>query len=95
MEERKKNSYWLSWEHKGKYGSFTLDWPWWISGSGSGYQSICAAVRASNEEEAKEIVLKSFDERPKEEITWRFVNDREDGWSPFCERFPKADWMVW
>lgn len=91
--------FWLSWESRDPHGlgTFELSSPWWISGYGDDSALICAAVMAEDEDSAIDIVIASFDEpRPDGlDIDWRFVNEREPGWSPFSERFPKADWMVW
>lgn len=89
-------TYWISWI--GPVGGFELHWPWWISGYRLGDEedtpTICAAVKAKNENAAKEVILASHDDKPKD-IEWRFCNERPDGWEPFCDRFPRADWMQW
>ena len=86
-------NYWLSWY--GSHGAFTLHWPWWISGAAfrgdEEIPTICAAVQAVDEEAAKEIVRESLDEPV--DLEWRFVNPREDDWSPYSGRFPRAKWM--
>lgn len=93
-------NYWISWYGKGEW---ELHWPWWVSGyrmdgdedAGTpDTPTICAAVQAANEEAAKEIILAAHDTRP-DNIEWRFVNERPAGWTPFCGRFPRADWMKW
>jgi len=90
-----KIAFWLSWYQLPEMGAFTLYWPWWVSGSFSGGgTTICAAVMAKDEEEAKSVVWNAFD-TPPEGLAWRFCNEREPGWSPFGDRFPKADWMEW
>ena len=88
--------WWVSWYHHWEeHGPFTLHSPWWISSSDAeGRDGICAAVRAEDEEGAMEVVLSSFDRR-SDSVEWRFVEWREDGWSPFGSRFPKAEWMAW
>ncbi len=53
-------------------------------------------VLAEDEQSAKEKVLRSYDVYlPADAVTWRFVEERPDDWSPFGDRFPKADWMQW
>lgn len=94
-------SFWLLREHMG----FELHSPWWISGyrdnekepveSGWMDKSICCAVRASSEEEAKEMIRRAFDVRPVKELEWRFCEQQDEKASPFSSRFNKADWMVW
>src|SRR5262245_45714271 len=103
-------AYWLSWYGTPDTGPFTLEWPWWISGHRlvgrkrtdgeidvtQQDPTICAAVRAESEEAAKEIILAAHDRRPGPgDMVWRFCEEQPDGWSPFSERFPRADWMVW
>lgn len=94
-------NFWLSWF--GNRCGYELHWPWWISGyrmdgddetGALDTPSICAAVRAPNEAAAKALIIAAYDEPPGE-LEWRFCNERPDDWSPFNERFPKADWMQW
>jgi len=88
--------YWVSWYHHKGMGDFELHSPWWISGErmSDDAKSICAAVEAQHEAGAKCAVFHAYDKEVTE-IEWRFCNERADDWSPYCERFPKADWMVW
>ncbi len=80
--------------------SFELHWPWWISGyrmDGDDGQddtpTIVAGVRAPNEEMAKDIIIRAYDDPPAS-LEWRFVEERSDDWTPYeSDRFPKADWM--
>lgn len=85
--------YWVSWFSD---GPFTLEWPWWISGErmADGMVSFCAAVQAPDEESARDIIKQAMDD-PEQRFEWRFYNERPDDWSPFCERFQRADWMKW
>lgn len=55
--------------------------------------SICAAIEASDEAEAKLLVTLAHD--LPVELEWRFVEARPDDWSPFCDGFRKAEWMQW
>jgi len=90
------NNYWLSWWHSNQYmGAFELHWPWWISGQGNGdRQSICAAIRADSAIDAEMIVHTSYDNEPLV-LHVRFCDEQPPSWSPFCERFPRAEWMQW
>lgn len=99
-EAKAKGRWWVSW--CGKDGTFELHLPWWISGtrqvSGSGdeWESIfCAAVLADSEDEAKAAVIGAHDDEGAGFYEWRFINECDAGWSPFCDRFPRADWMQW
>ena len=96
-------SFWISWF--GTAGPWTLESPWWISGyrivadrmafdEQREEPTVCAAVRASNEGEAKRIIREAHDAKPTE-LEWRFCEERPEGWTPFTDRFPKADWMKW
>lgn len=99
-----RKKWWVSWFWPPDLGSFTLYWPWWISGSRvtldkndrikEEEHTICAAIQAESEEAAMGIVIACFDEKPKA-MEWRFVEEKPDDWSPFCDRFPRADWMLW
>ncbi len=91
-------NYWLSWWHTQDLSAFELNWPWWVSGYRDGGDeqddaAICAAVQADDEDAAKGIVIAAYDVRP-DDVEWRFVSERPADWSPFCDRFPKADWMA-
>ena len=89
--------YWLSWY--GTSDSFELTSPWWISGErvfadGSAELTICAAIIASGTDAAKSVVVNAHDISPTR-LAWRFVEERPDDWEPFCDRFPRAEWMQW
>jgi len=98
--------YWISWT--GKVGVFEWHGPWWVSGTSHVQRSgediaaafseantrdnIVAAVMAESEEHAQALIRAAHDDGvgPKE---WRFCEDRAPDWSPFCARFPRAEWM--
>ena len=86
------NNYWLSWYHPQELG-FELHWPWWITGQGNNYVTICAAVQAEDEDAAKAIVQAAMDKPDK--VEWRFCSLKAHGWAPFGDRLPHADWMEW
>lgn len=87
--------FWLSW-YDTRYGKWELDSPWWVSGErGDGVLTICAAVRAPDEQCAKRLVIMAHDEPRPRDLEWRFVEERPGDWSPFCDRFPRADWNRW
>lgn len=92
---KKAKRWWVSWWSGKDDGSFTLHSPWWISGERGedDKQSFCAALIASTPEEAMGAVTDSYD-RPHD-LEWRFVNERPDDWSPFCDRFKPRKWMQW
>lgn len=90
-------NYWLSWRHiVDKLGPFELASPWWISGYAPAINadSVCAAVKAVDVDQAKETIFKAYDVRP-ETLEFRFCEERPVGWTPYSERFPQADWMEW
>lgn len=95
-ETRPMKSYWLSWFHTEQLGPFELHFPWWHSGTrlSDDAATICAAVRADNEEHAKRLIMDAYD-RPSRQLEWRFVGERLADWTPFNGRFPKAAWMKW
>jgi hypothetical protein len=86
--------FWVSWYHKDEYGPFLLNSPWWITGEDAGSVSVCAAVRSFDCFTAMSAIRKCYDKEPSG-IEFRFCEKREEGWSPFSDRFPKANWMKW
>lgn len=97
-EERvSEQRFWLSWYSTDEMGAWTLYRPWWISGErgSDGALTICAAVIAGSEEQAKDRIRLAYDNSPSE-IEWRFCERKPDDWSgPFGGRFPRAEWMEW
>lgn len=85
--------YWVSWYGTGV--GFELNSPWWVSGErlSDDAPTICAAVVAEDEDGARAVVETAHDEPVTPE--WRFVEERPDNWTPFNNRFRRADWMVW
>lgn len=45
-------------------------------------------------EREKGTVYNCYDKR-QDDIEFRFVIKEGKEWSPFCDRFPKAEWMEW
>jgi hypothetical protein len=86
--------WWVSWY--GKNGVFELYRPWWISGfrADDDADCFCAAIVARTREGAAKTVTDAHD-NPDVCLEWRFIDEREGSWSPFCDRFPRADWMLW
>lgn len=89
-------SYWVSW-YDTLYGKWEMASPWWLSGErgSDGAMTICAALRAPDEESAKRLIIMAHDEPRPRDLEWRFVTEQSDDWSPFNDRFQKADWMKW
>ena len=92
-------NFWVSWYCPHDLSGFELNSPWWISGyifdedEGIDVDIICSAIKAENEHLAAMKIYESFDQRP-DHINFRFIEERPDDWSPYCDRFPKANWMV-
>lgn len=58
--------FWISWRHYyDHYSEFEIHTPWWTTGSGDGFDTICAAVMADNEDAARKQILESYDEPPE------------------------------
>jgi hypothetical protein len=104
LEAAQKN-FWISWYWPQDLGGFELNSPWWETGARVAMSmktgkiieetpTICAAVRAFDEEHAMTKVIASFDKKPSA-LEWRFCEEKPDGWSPFSDRFPRSDWMRW
>ena len=92
--ELKVSRWWLSWCSN---GAFEYHGPWWITGyelGPPGRRTICAAVLAGTEDDARRAVTIAHDD-PDVELLWRFVEPRVADGEPFCERFPQAAWMCW
>jgi len=94
--------YWVRWESYEPLDRFEYHGPWWVSGYAPGGDDddipiICAAVVAEDEEDAKAVMISAYDdpEAARRINEWSFVNPRDDAWEPFCDRFPRADWMKW
>lgn len=90
--------WWVSWwHHDESHGGFEIHSPWWVSGQDMEDRvSICAAIRARDEDHVREIIASCYDAPEKvENLDYRFIEEREASWSPFNSRFCKADWMKW
>lgn len=86
--------FWISWYHNPN-SHFTLHFPWWVSGYSSysgGSETICAAIKAFDEDHCKKQIKNCYDIK-NNDLHFRFFEEKEDDWSPFCERFQKEDWM--
>lgn len=88
--------YWVSWYFDcAADGPFELHSPWWITGwDGRGRATVCAAIIADSEDDARRAVREGYDS-PPDDLEWRFVDQRDSDWSPFGDRFKRADWMQW
>ncbi len=90
-------NYWISWWTHEHEGAYELHSPWWVTGERHGRnaaRSICAGVKAKNVEAAKELIKSSYNNNAQD-LEWRFIETMPVEWSPFNDRFPKADWMKW
>lgn len=93
-------NWWVSWYSTAEMGEWELASPWWKSGTRSSDHAatICAAIRAIDSDSVRKKIAAAYDiplTNPLVEIEWRFCNMRTDDWSPFNDRFPRADWMQW
>ncbi len=90
--------FWISWRHNtNTQGPFNLQWPWWVEGV-NGDDIIYAAVIAKSPRRAKHIIHQAYANREAEmevELDYRFFEVKPEAWTPFSERFPRQDWMVW
>lgn len=96
-------NFWVSWYQSST--PFTLESPWWVTGSRfitsrlafdeeKEQDTICAAVQAADRQGATDVIIAAHDTPPRD-LEWRFIEERPTGWSPFCDRFPRGDWMKW
>lgn len=94
-DEAPLKNFWVSWFATPEQGEFEIHSPWWFSGTRlDGASTVVAAVKATDADAARIMVFESYD-RPPFKLDWRFVEERPDDWSPFSDRFPRADWMKW
>ena len=90
-------NFWVRW-YSPKDRQFESIFPWWISGyfyddNDNAMVILVAAVKAVDENAAEEIIKSSYDEY-YQDLNFSFVNEKSLEWSPFCDRFQKANWMV-
>lgn len=91
--------WWVSWYADDP--SFEYHGPWWVSGSElngpidniTSVPIIVAAVLAPSREEAVGVIVEAHDNQTVDR--WRFESERPEDWSPFSDRFRRADWMQW
>jgi len=88
------SAWWVSWYSTAPLSTFELHSPWWVSGyrCSDDAETVCAAVRADTEDDAKAFICGAYDDKP-EAVEWRFCEPL-DG-SPFSGSFPQAQWMAW
>ena len=85
--------WWVSWCTDDM--AFEIHTPWWITGYDLDDRcSICAAVIAETEEDAKQYIIQCHDNLP-EDLNWRFCTEKPKDFNPFTTRFPRAKWMRW
>jgi len=85
--------YWLSWVATNH--DYCIHFPHWSSGEDADGNSIlCCAVWATSEKKAKGII-NNCHFAPNTNLSFRFCEEKPIGWTPFCERFPRANWMIW
>lgn len=95
----KLTPYWVSWWRDPSVG-FELHSPWWVTGyryvglPAIEQASICAAIMAEDDIDARCRVALAHDREPQN-LDFRFSASKAAEWSPFCDRFPRASWMVW
>ena len=88
--------FWISWIQKTE-DERPLSFPpnpailgWWCSGyDGLGNPILCAAVQASDQDEAERAIGIDW---PENERSSRFFEERATDWIP-GDRFPLSDWM--
>ena len=90
--------FWISWESPRDAGGFELNYPWWITSvafnpEGNETTTICAALTGDDEENVKEKIMDSYDERPLT-LDFRFCSERPADWIPYCDRFRREKWMT-
>ena len=89
-------NYWVSWYATEANGPYEIHTPWWCTGwrLSDDAETICAALKAKSEHDAMEQIYRAYDQRP-DSIEFRFVEPRPDDWSPFDDRFQRAEWLGW
>lgn len=97
---QRQHPWWVSFYANGErsVGNFEMVYPWWVSGMrcGDEAETVCCAVLAETEDDAKRQICDTFDEPTgPADLEWRFCEPKPKGWAPFSDRFERADWMVW
>lgn len=88
-----KKPFWVSFVMHPRVG-FELHSPWWRSGYTPGDEAIvCAAVMATDEDDAKREIIAAHDTHVS--LEWRFIEEKPKGWTPFNSRFKASAWMQW
>ena len=93
-------AWWVSWISDG--AAFEYPGPWWHTGTElTGHLDnptarpiFCAAVMAPDADAARQVIIDAHDEPPAK-LEWRFADEKGADWAPFCDRFPRAEWMAW
>lgn len=89
--------YWLSWTDSSEDYRPLTDPPteavlgWWVSGECDAGMTLCAAIAADSEEEAKATVFKNWPESGF--VVWRFCDKKPKSWRP-GSRFRVDGWCA-
>lgn len=75
-------------------GNYEIHSPSWVSGYGRGPTVVFAGIAESEDDLMEHIEAHCLDEGSS--VEWRFVNERDDDYSPYTDRFPgPSSWHVW
>lgn len=98
MGDQQVSWYWVSWEEvSGDYRPLTFPpndriLGWWCTGEGPGYSTLCAAVKAETEDEARAAVLRDWPQAFVRNPAWRICQHCHGSWDG-SDRFPLSRWM--
>jgi hypothetical protein len=84
-----ERSYWLSWRRPRQMGHDHFTFPFWDRPESV---FVFAAMRACSAREAMDKVTVGYSEQVGQ-IEFVAVQEKPDDWSPYCDEFPKEDWM--
>lgn len=97
-------TFWVSFfEKENRIGLFVCDGPMWITGIAGGWNpevdderlTVCVAVRARSETEAKAAVVLAYSDQSGP-LEWRFCEECDEDWEPLAqERFEAKPEMRW
>lgn len=91
--------FWVSWYAPHDGTGWTLRSPWWYSGYRSraddDVDTICCGAVMAEDEPGAQAVIRAAHDRPVPNLEFQFTEERPAEWSPYTERFRKADWMQW
>lgn len=91
-------NYWISWWNLAlpddTFVVIDTEFPSWVSGFRDDAESICAAVKANDEDAVMQIIQDLYASVGyPDNFEIRFIDERPDDWTPYNSRFQKFEGM--